>query len=222
MTELTYIDLVQLSCIQKNCCGITSTGSVLCWEVGPDPDFISPIHGAFLQLSTGIDFSCGIRISGEIDCWGRKGRQVKLKAGISRDNMQISCCKGYCCTLRMTGHAYCFGQTKATPPVVPLRQISCAKGGSHTVGLTTSNEFMCWGDNAFGQCNTPYKTQKFTKIVAGERFTCGLTRFDKILCWGKAPRVKNHNVLQIAAGERQLCALKSTGSHLHESLFCVS
>lgn len=50
---------------------------------------------------------------------------------------------------------------------------------------TGADNFVCWGDNAFGQRAPPGSLPQLSAIVAGARHTCGVTAAAKqAVCFG--------------------------------------
>lgn len=189
-------------------------------------------HWEMLQVAVGDGFSCAITSEDHIRCWGEQGRKMEeaaLKALTASPLVQLSCSTTFCCVLSVSGVVECFGEVPAAMkdmPVIKLKQIACSNGGSHTVGITMLGEFLCWGDDAFGQCRNPHK-RRYVKVVAGERFTCGLTHEGGLLCWGKTPRMQATETFRfkdVNAGERHICGVffSEQSGNPHDGVVCFT
>lgn len=81
-----------------------------------------------------------------------------------------------------------------------ITQLSVGQG--HVCAVTTTNEVLCWGDNAAGQVgvDTAGKSMpttvsrahvvgglpKIRKVAAGSQHTCAIAIDDRVWCWGSA------------------------------------
>ncbi|HSR31190.1 MAG TPA: hypothetical protein VLY63_11550, partial [Anaerolineae bacterium] len=108
--------------------------------------------------------TCGVRIDGQVECWGRPyegqsspptGSWAEVSAGFY-----------HTCGVRIDGQVECWGDNyegQSSPPAGPFSQISA--GGYHTCGLRPDGLVECWGRNYEGQSSAPGDT--FTQVTAG-------------------------------------------------------
>ena len=55
-------------------------------------------------------------------------------------------------------------------------------GWKHSCGIRTDATAVCWGDNTYGQTDTP--TGKFTTITTSSQHSCGIRTDHTAVCWG--------------------------------------
>jgi alpha-tubulin suppressor-like RCC1 family protein len=84
------------------------------------------------------------------------------------------------------------GPKEEPPPYTQYRVVTT--GASHTCGLTSADDALCWGDNASGQLGDGTTTSsskpvlvagnlKFSTIAAGSSHTCAVSQ-GEVYCWG--------------------------------------
>jgi alpha-tubulin suppressor-like RCC1 family protein len=137
-----------------------------------------PVAGGlrFIQVSTGIDHTCGVTTGHRAYCWGFNG-SGRLGDGTA-------------------------GNTRATPVAVVggLLFQGVTAGHQHTCGVTTDNRAYCWGFNRDGRLGdgTTVRRVRPVRVLGGLRFrqlsastnvfgsayTCGTTTGDVAYCWG--------------------------------------
>lgn len=167
-------------------CGVTPANEALCWgnndkgQVGADLgplDVQSPIAIAgalrMREISTSLDFACGITTGEEAYCWGSNANgQLGTGAPISAtDTSRVP--------VKVTG-----GQ----------RWRSITTGDAFACGVTTAGAAHCWGRNEarFGDggmtsSSTPVAVtggHVFARVDAGRDFACGVTDAGAAFCWG--------------------------------------
>ena len=143
-------------------------GGARCWgsnrsnQLGraPMPDFV--------QLSSGLSFTCGLTRGGEAWCWGDNA------AGELGDNLA--------------------SRSTATRVSSPVTFIQVVTGVDFACGLAESGAAYCWGENAWGSLGDGTKARhalpapvkgdlKFIRLGAGGHAACGLTD-GTVYCWG--------------------------------------
>lgn len=147
----------------QNCGGFATT-----W-CQPAP---APVDGGhkYRQVAAGGDAACATRITGEVDCWGRKPEA--LNCSVATD---------------------CLGVP--TQIALPGAAIRVVVGESHACALLGTGAAYCWGDNTYGQLGRPGGTSStpvavagglvFTTLSAGGFHTCGVMQgTGAIACWG--------------------------------------
>ncbi|MFM7199119.1 MAG: RCC1 domain-containing protein, partial [Chloroflexota bacterium] len=124
---------------------------------------------AFVEVTTGIDYSCGLTASGAAYCWGFN--DVGQVGDNTTANKNVP-------TL----------VSNPSGPAVTWSKI--AAGGSHTCAITTTNAAYCWGANSERQLgdgttadrNVPTLVSnpsggavQWSQIDAGKTHTCAIT-----------------------------------------------
>jgi len=158
-----------VSCGTYHACAITADESrVLCWGSSDDGE-AQPPPGAFTSVSAGSRHSCGVRVDGQVLCWGSN-------EGVGEKEGDLT--------------------WQATPP--PIRFQAVAAGEMHTCGIVARDEFaehalqlpppaagkiVCWGDNSRLQASPP--AIDAVAIFAGSLHSCAVAVLGGLLvCWG--------------------------------------
>jgi len=179
---------------QRHSCALRADGKVSCWgdDAGGALGQGDPEDAAGQQrtgvrrvinlsdaidLASGDDFSCAVRKSGEVLCWGRNdvGQLGDASSDPSRampgpisnveDAIAIAAEAGHACIVRSTGAVLCWGvndkgqlgrpagpnQVRPTPVAKLDDAIDVALGLEHGCALRRSGEVLCWGSDADGQ-----------------------------------------------------------------------
>ncbi|CAM6061780.1 unnamed protein product, partial [Sphagnum tenellum] len=188
---------VQIAVGESHVCALRRVnGSIHCWRLkGWDQQHprrssstsTSPHGFAFLSLTAGGDFTCGLTNGSQMMCWG-----VELNLNVSTMYSSISAGRRHVCGIRVAdGAVECFGnyplQTGgAVSPAENWAFSSLALGASHSCGLRTeTHEAVCWGDNSTAQLAAPQGVA-FASITASDFYTCGIKETDlSTVCWGR-------------------------------------
>ena len=109
-------------------CGLTTQGSVYCWDASLGAFAERAGFGPFEALATGSDGGCGLDAGGAAWCWG-----IQTGDGTNAHHDQPVPVAG--------GHVF----------------QNIARGSSHTCGVTTGQDVWCWGGNYFGQAGVPLR-----------------------------------------------------------------
>ena len=141
-------------------------------------------HLAFVSLSAGDGFTCGITDAGMAYCWGRNtygqlGSFAPLRTEVPIPVVaggvafvQISAGHGHTCALSTQRVAYCWGgnddgdlgtgdtahSQQARPVVGGVSFLAVGAGWSHTCGVTPGGTAYCWGANGAGQLGNGTRT----------------------------------------------------------------
>jgi len=171
-------------------CGLTSGGVVHCWgwnvagQLGdgtqadrsaPGPGLGAP--GGFVEVSAGGAHTCGRTAGRAIWCWGDNG-EGQLGDGTKASSVW---------------------PTPVSVPMPDTRDLvrfnAVSAGQAHTCALTSTNEALCWGSNAYGQLGDGTTTSRaapvavvggpsaWLQVSAGRAHTCGRT-VGAVYCWG--------------------------------------
>lgn len=189
-------------------CAVVGAGEVRCWglnslgmlgnnEIGNSPVF-PPVTVENLSdaaaVSLGRYFSCALRRTGAVQCWGSGS---VLGAGTHPDSaipvdtgdadfqaIAIDAGDDHACVLHSTGKVSCWGANrdfqlgigtgKALEVTTPTEVIGVegatgiAAGGCHTCARLESGSVACWGCNASGQLGLGDTDDRSTAVVIPE------------------------------------------------------
>ncbi len=165
-------------------CGLTAQGKAYCWglnefgELGIGRTSAKETYpiavqfsGAFTQLVTGRNGTCGLASDGTVYCWG-SDEFGQLGNGETKENKNV--------------------------PVAisnSLKFISLAAGETHNCAITQQGAAYCWGGNGKGQLGdtsfidayTPKAVNgsfTFKSVSAGKNHSCGVAVDGASYCWG--------------------------------------
>ncbi len=151
-----------------------------------EPSVETP-EGAFAVVDAGREAACGVRPTGEVECWGAnpladvpppEGEFVSVSVGLE-----------HACAIRTSGKVECWGTSPArSGPVYPLKGefTSIAAAYNFMCGLRPGGEVECWGvgHTSFADEKFAPPTGAFKAISAGGGDVCGLRPEGSVECWG--------------------------------------
>ena len=191
----------------SHACGLRPSGSVECWggipgkfvchdanydtnyylEGDPCRDYEwttwgeeKPPGGVFVELAAGLSFTCGLRRTGKLECWGRnvhgetsppEGKFTALTAGVY-----------HACGLRPEGDVECWGldvHGNGLPADVLFKELTA--GAVHTCGLRFDGTVACWGANTAVTSSPP--EGEFDQLASSAYGVCGLRPSGEVECW---------------------------------------
>ena len=169
--------------------------------------------GRFSAISAGGWHTCGLRETGEIECWGHfyDGATLEPSGRFSA----VSAGDRHSCGLRETGEAECWGANDLGATDAPSEQFSAVSaGGHHSCGLRGTGEVECWGYD-WGAGQTEALAGRFSAVSVGGHRSCGLRETGEIECWGYswtypigAPAGR---FVALSVGGLHICGLHETG-----------
>ena len=177
-------------------CGLRESGRLKCWRFGgfSEPHFrestldsmfsmgrVNAPPGVFSSVSAGWGFACGVRASGEVECWSMNPNdEFEIPSGVFSS---VSAGVEHVCGVRPDGSAECWGESQrwrdaGVPPEEPFTEM--ALGWSFTCGLRLGGEVECWG----GGFNEGYEPPggPFERLVSAG-YVCGLRPGGRAECW---------------------------------------
>jgi serine/threonine protein kinase len=194
-------------------CGVTSSGSVMCW--GADNYGQStPPSGIFKSVSAGWRHVCGVTSSGNVMCWGYDefGQSTTPPSGVFKS---VSAGGSHTCGVTSSGSVVCWGHDywgQSTPPSGVFKRVSA--GSNHTCGVTSSGNVLCWGADYSGQSTPP--SGFFKSVSAGGSYTCGVTSSGSVACWGSDEDGRSTPpsgfFKSVSAGSSHTCGVKNDDS----------
>lgn len=221
-SQVPHTRLTTVATGGQHACGLRPDGSITCWgqnDYGQAPQTQivippnlsdeekaqltaqDPIKNAFSQLSAGPSHTCGVKLDGQILCWGA-GTQAA-----STENCLVPEC----------------GQAAA--PEGRFTQVS--SGRVHSCGIESGNSTAtCWGANGAQQSTVPLRDDggehTFIAVATGHSSTCGIRQDNnQLLCWGaEIPGADGPTILDftpdgefqsIDCGQGGCCAIDTSG-----------
>lgn len=164
-------------------CGIESTGgNVDCWgDAGetyagcitkvPPEGQLTPPGGSFLDISSGVAHTCGLKVDHTVACWGAGG-------------------PGAPATVSQCGQRFNYGQS--VPPAGTFLHV--AAGITTTCGIRTDGTLACWGAGTesssacgtdIGRCGQALPPPgAFSEVAVGFSHACAIRVGGKVVCWG--------------------------------------
>ena len=189
-----------------------SDGTYGRWLYGRSPELDAP-SGEFTAVSAGASHACGVRVGGNLSCWGRnRFAQADEPAGRFT---AVSAGDEHSCAIRTSGTAICWGRNEQGQAEAPSGAfIAVSAGGRHSCGVRTNGEVICWGDNETGQTVVP--SGGFAAVSAGWQNACGLRLDGSVNCWGRPGFKDDHEPSgkfgAVSAGSHHSCGLRLNGS----------
>ena len=177
---------------RRHSCALREDGGVSCWGddaggalgQGDDAEGGSERGGVrrvldlrdAIDLVAGDEFSCALRATGAVLCWGRNDKgQLGDGGGESRpqpvavapieDGVSLASSSAQACAVRRTGAVVCWGANEGgqlgraggsgvrrpTPVLKITDATAVALGSTHGCALRRSGEVQCWGSDEEGQ-----------------------------------------------------------------------
>jgi sugar lactone lactonase YvrE len=132
-------------------------------------------------VAAGDDFTCGVRYTATLVCWGSNafGKATSPAGTFST----VSAGGDHACGLRTSGALACWGRNgfgQANEPAGTFRSVSA--GADHACGVRTNGALACWGRDGSGQTAPPEGS--FAAVSAGDFHTCGIRTNGVLACWG--------------------------------------
>ena len=110
-----------------------------------------------------------------------------------------------------------WGQQVVVGPSELTDVVEIAAGANHSLALKADGTIVAWGDNNYGQCDTPAPNSDLVAIAAGSEHNLGLKADGTIVAWGRnnygqcdVPE-PNTNFVAIAGGVGHSLALRTDG-----------
>jgi len=227
---VSLASVIDLALGERHSCALQTTGKVACWgddaggalgqgevddgasqaRTGAHP--VINVRDA-VDLGSGDGFSCAVRKSGAVSCWGRND-------------------------LGQLGDAST-EPSRATPgPVAGLDDaVAIAAGAAQACAVRSTGAVLCWGANDKGQLGRPPgqplvrptpvpKIDDATAVTLGAEHGCALRRSGEVFCWGNDAEgqlgdgagARGGKVAQlgdatsISAGRAHTCAVRRSGA----------
>ena len=180
----------------------------------------------FIAVSTGIGQTCGLRGTGEIECWGLYNNAHTPAGRFSA----VSVSSNHICGLREDSEIVCRGDNTYGQANAPAGRFSAVSVGSRlTCAVREGGEIVCWGAN-----ETPVThwsgsprpepvsglidsvpSGRFSAVSAGFMHICAVRETGTVECWGynrygqSAPPAGRFSTVD--AGLWHTCGLRESG-----------
>jgi alpha-tubulin suppressor-like RCC1 family protein len=183
-----------LSAGSRHTCGITLSGSTLCWgantngQLGRDPTVEDCMPDAscmavpavlderrrFMTVAAGAEHTCGVTYNEQLYCWGHDYTAFQQT---NRPSMPI----------------------RLTLVKAPAAIRAMSAGRNVTCGMVEDGQVYCWGSGSVARpfmragCTgaslcidtVPVSTTiRFREVAVGEVHACGIGRSGAVYCWG--------------------------------------
>ncbi len=178
----------------------------------PTPTPIPP----FVQVSSGGDYTCGLRADGAVVCRGSNYKGVATPPKDERFK-SISSGLGQVCGLREDGKIVCWGSFKLDQSRQQYTSIS--SGNGFVCGLRVDGVAICEGNRSIDQ---PPEHERFISISSSSNdHVCGLRDDGYVVCWGGLKSPDNEKFTALGGGSWDYdsgsdfhCGLLETGAAL--------
>ena len=139
-------------------------------KTGPEPQ-----DPAFMQISVGDRYACGVTTDSEIECWGSDNTWGQASAPEGKYT-QVAAGDNHTCALRADKTVHCWGDGYRGQTAAPAGEFiqvttSCA--------LRADGSFTCWSSRV-GNVDSP---PDLRLAALGEGSSCGLRENSTLACW---------------------------------------
>lgn len=208
--------VVEFSAYRDTACWRLADLTIGCWGGAV---FDSP-GGAFQSVDVGeavyLGFACGVRTSGELECWGGNGHDWGTIYPPEGTFKSVSLAFAHGCALRTDDTVACWGSTsyngRGNPPDGTFKSLEGGGVQSHC-GIRPDSTMECWG-NAH---NLPGVFRGLS--VAGSSHgdnICGVRADRTVICWSSEPNTVSIPVSgrfeSVSAGGSHSCGVRVGGT----------
>ncbi len=151
-----------------------------------DPSVETP-EGGFAAVDAGREAACGLRPTGEVECWGANPlAEVPTPEG---EFVSVSVGLEHACAIRPSGEVECWGTSPVRSGTLfhPEGEFtSIAAAYNFMCGLRPGGEVECWGVGYTSFADEEFAPPPgvFKAISAGGGDVCGLRPEGSVECWG--------------------------------------
>ncbi|MDB4992725.1 MAG: hypothetical protein JWM74_157 [Myxococcaceae bacterium] len=165
-----------------------------------------------VQMSGARNLSCGLRIDGDVGCWGES---YKFPPG-KYAQLAMSSGSGPDCALALDGHLVCtYGAGASALPgnykrvVVPSYWNGC--------GIDLTDHLECT-PNFTADASYPSAAETFTALAGTVGVMCGLRTDGKLRCWGEQT---SSQALPVAGPTTESYTALSVGGYWYDARVCA-
>lgn len=196
------VPMVRLACSFRGCCGLRTTGALVCWAWSAGESYWYPPSGRFVDVSVSRLFAAAVDIDGGLHIWRTHPAVPPTAplvgaAPLSRVYTGPSASAIICGIRRDTGLAVCEGSMvlSASPPDSPeFVELSIGPDAGSEIeicGIDRSQGYkiVCW--NAFtnspevpGTIGAEAPTDLgYLSVAVGRGFACAVKDTQAVTCW---------------------------------------
>jgi alpha-tubulin suppressor-like RCC1 family protein len=149
---------VRLTAGMDQACALREDGTVACWASSTWPDRVVQACGTFREIAASELYTCGIRPSRKLFCWGHEDNHSRLLNPPRGTFVRVATGTWHACAIRTDGTLACWGRNtygQSTPPAGEGEFVDVAVGAEHSCALRASGTVACWGNNDSGQASPP-------------------------------------------------------------------
>ena len=161
----------------------------------------SPPDGAFTDVSAGVYVTCGVRGSGEIECWGDSIGEVP--DGVFKQ-VSVHPHGAFACALAAGGQAMCWGDDVMVVAGAPEGEfVDVSAGGLGACAVISEAALVCWGGRLRSRS---LPEGSFVSVQVGDNHLCTLDIAGAVVCWGapggrrRAPDAPTGAFVEVSAG----------------------
>lgn len=201
-------------------CGVkASDRSIVC--AGEATDIIENTpEGTFSAVALTRDAegntACGLRVTGEITCWGNNDYGL-VSGAPSADMCTVTVAQHHACGIRANGTLECWGSgtegvAGESVPTGTFRDVSV--GRDFACAVSSIGEPVCWGISASWSGEEAMPDLDARWIAASNHAACALTDENLLSCWGPPPNnlPVDEEFEQITPSNHGVCAVRADES----------
>ena len=152
-------------------CGVKTDNTVVCWGERYFGE-LTPPAGKFDSVSVSWDNACGVRLTGEIECWG----YYLWNAAPLGEFNSVSVSRSRRCAVRNDGAVACWGKNYG------LDQLGLQSG--ITCGVLPNRATVCPGEDGYDLLATVHASDWVPYYAhSGSFYPCGNGKGGGIVCW---------------------------------------
>jgi hypothetical protein len=215
-----------ISITDHHACAIeAATNEVTCWGDCVESECDPPsgafdaviaagrVNGYYDESYSATGFSCGIRRTGAVTCWGGPSSPVADFEIPDGTFTQLSGSDSSVCGLKTDGSIHCWGdEYESTPQPILGTFSTLSHGGYLGCAIAESGDLMCWDIGPWawteGTWDHAWSSLDFSTIYVSEGYTsygrglgCGTSVFGAIDCWGEVSESFRDELYHIPLGE---------------------
>ena len=194
------------------------------------PVATTPPAGTFTAVSAGEFYSCAIRTSGALACWGYNADDRATPP--SGTFTAVGTGPDYACAIRIDGTLACWGRTSWEPGDSPSGTFTAVSSGQeHACAIRTDGTLACWGfslenwdeelDEEGNGTVEPVPPGTFAAVSAGGGSrVCAIQTSQALVCWGSdqdwgydsgVSKQPTGRFAAISVGSFYACAIRADG-----------
>ncbi|MFT4978244.1 MAG: alpha-tubulin suppressor-like RCC1 family protein, partial [Myxococcota bacterium] len=213
-----------LACPDEVGNGPEGYGAFLSGDCDDERETVS-LYCPWTDVAVGDNHTCGLRSSGEVECWGSTSGTSQSAIGpeldaLPTDFVQISA-DAHTCGLRSDTSIACWGAADELGEITDTPEgtgfVSVATGQNASCALDEGGVITCWGYTATGVVGDKVPEGSFEFVDVGYAYACAL--HDGVpTCWPEGggltalPTDISDDFVSISAGLPEVCGVREGGS----------